>query len=581
MDRLSIACWYPTLACMLYLPAAQAAITVTEPAVDSVRVTQGQEYSVYEVGNPWDMNGMDDIAVNESRNLTNLSFTGGVLSYDAVESPNIIWLVYPGLPQAFRGLDRGERFPMDTARYRFLTIKLRMNDLNGQPLTTDQPFIVRFFEDASRLPADAGILKARSGTYADWTVIGWDLNDPLDYGPNSNYFWTDFPLMRGLRFNPTNQTGVHVEIDWVRLSAAPSAATNGTVAWVDDSGSGPYDVGVTDGDFTWILATTDNGTSAEVDLSRLPAGVYAVSVTDGVSTGFSSGTFAVNDAPVLHLTTPDRRGDPFRAYGIVETGNSWADIDAGDIAGTPDITNVSFNNPPGTLTGRPTSSDPRIVFNTTTPIDTTLYRMLCYTLEVKGPRDIGHGSIARIFWGDSPPTLMTGDDIVVNEGLNEYCVGDMADFPTEGGGTAWTGTPQTIRLDPHEFPVADACTSNPSPENCRDIRVDRFVLAPFHRSPGGITLRWDAVDNDDDPFISLYFDPDRLPFNGNEGVIVENLAQSAAAGSFQWNTATIANGIYNVLSVIDDGRNMTRRYATGPVEVVEAILETIFIDSFE
>ena len=37
-------------------------------------------------------------------------------------------------------------------------------------------------------------------------------------------------------------------------------------------------------------------------------------------------------------------------------------------------------------------------------------------------------------------------------------------------------------------------------------------------------------------------------------------------------------GTYNILSIIDDGRNATLRYSTGPVEVIS---DLVFADGFE
>lgn len=151
-------------------------------------------------------------------------------------------------------------------------------------------------------------------------------------------------------------------------------------------------------------------------------------------------------------------------------------------------------------------------------------------------------------------------------------------MPTEDPADDWSGNVEFIRFDPHEFPVSSECISDPSPEACRDIRLDSFILAPFHRSIGEISLKWDASDSDDDAVISLFYDPDREPDNGNEGVIFQNLGQQAAGGAFNWDTSNVPVGVYNILSVIDDGRNATLRYSTGPVEVINDI---IFADGFE
>ena len=48
-----------------------------------------------------------------------------------------------------------------------------------------------------------------------------NLADPGDLQLGSNIQWTDFPFMRGLRFNPTTSPDVRVEIDRIRLSAGP------------------------------------------------------------------------------------------------------------------------------------------------------------------------------------------------------------------------------------------------------------------------------------------------------------------------------------------------------------------------
>jgi len=569
---------------LLVCPAF-AQISVVEPEAGLSRITQGQDFATWGIGNAWDMNEPADIVLTESKDLAEETFSEGVYSFRTLSNDNRFWLVYFGLPNAFRGLEIGERHPISTSTYRYLSVKVRMRDAQGQPLTSDQPFVARFFRDSNwQSTNEFGITRGRRETFEDWTVIEWDLADPGQLRPASNIQWTDFSEVRGLRINPTNNPDVRVEIDWVRLSAGPSASTSGTVAWEDDAGSGPYDVFVTDGDFVLTLASNLPGDSAEVDLTALPPGDYMAGVTDGSEIALSPGSFTVNDAPVLHLTTPDRKGDQARGYGIEQAGNGWNSIDAGDISTTPDLTDVRFDDPPGSLSARPTSSDPRILFDTPLAIDTSVYRMLCYVFEVRGQRDIGLGSVARILWGNNLPTLATSDDIVVNDGLNEYCVGDLADMPTEDPADDWSGMVNFIRFDPHEFPVSSECSATPTPENCRDIRLDSFILAPFHRAEGGITLEWDSTDADDDALISLYYDDDLTPFNGNENIIVENLAQSdASGGSFFWNTTTVPEGVYNILSVITDGRNTTERYGSGPVEVVpgDVVVEFIFSDGFE
>ena len=51
-----------------------------------------------------------------------------------------------------------------------------------------------------------------------------------------------------------------------------------------------------------------------------------------------------------------------------------------------------------------------------------------------------------------------------------------------------------------------------------------------------------------------------------------------ADGQWTWNTEAVPAGTYNILSIIDDGRNATLRYSTGPVEVIS---DLIFSGGFE
>ncbi len=564
------------------LQTAIAEITVTQPSGSLIRVAQGQDFATYIMANPWDMQQPEDIILTESMDLVGETFADGVYSFVTGSNDNRFWTVFPGLIGAFRGLETGERYPISTDKYRYLSVKVRMRRSDGQPLEETQPFVARFFEDSDwQTTGNVGVTAGRRSTYEDWTVIEWDLADPGDLQPNSNIQWTDVPLVRGLRFNPTKNADVKVEIDWIRLTAESLTPSGPALEWENAAGSGPYEIVATDGEFVHVVASGVTGNQTEVDLRMLPSGEYQIGVTDGQSTDFAAATVAINDVPVLRMTVPDRKGDQSRAYGITETGNAWTSIDADDILDALGMTGIRYDNPVGSLTARPTGSDPRILFDTTVDIDTTHYRMLCYTLQVAGPRDIGLGSVARLFWGNNRPSLSTGKDIVVQEGLNEYCVGDLTDFPTEGTDEGWGGTVKYIRIDPHEFPVSDQCTQNPTPENCRDIRLDSFVLSPFHVVPGSIELQWESFDRDDDAIISLYYDTDLVPFNGNEGVIIENLAQSEAGGSFSWQTSAVPEGLYNILTVIDDGRNRTIRYATGPVQVVADSNEIIFQDRFE
>jgi hypothetical protein len=265
-------------------------------------------------------------------------------------------------------------------------------------------------------------------------------------------------------------------------------------------------------------------------------------------------------------------------------GNPWGPIDAGDFAAVLNFTNVNYNTPPGSFYGRPTNNDPGWILNLGGhTIDTSLYRSLCFTLEVFGPRQVGLGSVARLFWGNSPSQLTTSKDIPLDDNLgdttpSEYCIADLAAVPLESNplGGGWSGSKSVLRLDPDEFTPPLGCNT---PDTCHDVRLDSVVLAPFASANPGYTFTWSVSDPDDTTvMLHLALDPDTTPGNGNEFVI-GNLVVGNGNGSFAWSgSPPVPSGTYHVLATVDDGRNPVNQYAGGVLLVTS---DRIFANGFE
>ena len=127
-----------------------------------------------------------------------------------------------------------------------------------------------------------------------------------------------------------------------------------------------------------------------------------------------------------------------------------------------------------------------------------------------------------------------------------------------------------IRLDPHEFPRSTACNNNPTPANCRDVRVARFVLSPFHHGETGFTFRWTDADGDDNATIQIWLDDDRIPGNipGSVEHLVGQVSENEGGNALSWQRpANVASGLWQVYARIADGRNETIRYASGPLRL--------------
>lgn len=551
----------------LLAPAAFAQLNVSTA---TSRVAEGQDFATDTIGDSWDMDEPSDIVLYQSRGVEGEAFSGGIYSAVVADNDPRFWLLFPGLPNAIR-LDNGDRFAIDPSVYRYLTLKIRYLGSAGEP----QPLQVLYYPSAPALPSNPegfGQTGFTNVPGTGWQIVTVDLQETGGFGGTAP--WTSLDRIRGLRIDPTAGAGnvdVAFELDWVRLTAAPSADQRSAISW--SGGSAPYTVTAIDGDGASFALGMTGSRSLDADFSRLFPGVWTIAVIDS---GVASGTTQVriNDAPVVRITNPDLRGNQAAAYGIVETGNSWSSIDPGDIATLTDIENVSYGSPIGTLSGVATTSDPRILMDVDPPLDTGVYRKLCFTFEIEGLEDpeidVGCGAVARVLWGNNLSSLTASKDIVVNQGVNEYCVGDMRDLPTEGDVTGtWTGALDFLRFDPHEWALADV-PGGPTLDQCLAafddwvFRLRSLQVAPVDQANPSFNITWSATDRDDAATtLSLFADTDQDPDNGRGTLIASGLA--AANGAFLWSDApgTVGNGEYFLYAEISDGLDTTGSHATG------------------
>jgi hypothetical protein len=306
-----------------------------------------------------------------------------------------------------------------------------------------------------------------------------------------------------------------------------------------------------------------------------------IRVAGGRASGLSSGRYVVNAAPEFHLTEPDRRGDETRDYAADVLGNPWGPMDSADIVtGNAAQTNLqSIAHLGGELVadapdGGESPGDPRMTFETPTPIDTATYRMLSFEhrLEIV-PDQIG--SVARIHWGtstgvDPTPDTVT-DDIRLRRGFNTYVLGDMNEVPDRDGVPGrWTGDATVLRFDPHEVDAT------------REIVFRSMRLRPLDTADPTFDIRWDGSDADvSDPVtVSLYRDDDADPDSGNE-VLISGDIDGEAASAYTWDATGVPPGEYRLFAVVSDGRNMLTRGAPGKIIVVGPVPDLIFANGFE
>ncbi|MDR3389315.1 MAG: hypothetical protein P4L92_19905 [Rudaea sp.] len=580
------------VACGFYLftsaMPARAALTVTQPTAATV-VAAGDDYATQVLGNAWDMNDAVDIDTEESQYVSPQAFASGVFSGTTTANGANIYPLFMGYASSVN-LSRGANFPIDTSHYRYVTYKLRVNQAS-QPQFTRVVGIV----DGGSYGATPKATVVESLFTAQlpnnvWTIVSFDMVTNND---NQFYHWTDFPQLTGLRIDPatTNAAGayagVQFNIDWIRLTAPATAAQKTNVQWTDSGSATTYTVSAIDaGSVSYVLGSGLSGTSYLADTSFLSPGQYTIKVTrNSDSVSASSGTFRINNPAAIAMTAPSVRGEQSLNFAQTIVGNPWGPITASDFVpgiGVRNFTNVSYTNPAGSFYGRPINGDPGWFFNLGgQTINTSLYRSLCFTLEVFGQRSVGGGSVARLFWGPSTGVLTTSLPIPLDTGLSEYCIADVAAYapdpaaPASGG--TWSSAAQAaLRMDPDELTPANGCGT---PQTCFDVQLNSLILSPFAHANPNYTFAWTLNDTDNSSVtLSLALDADTTPGNGNEFQIYSQLV-SNGAGTFAWpGTATIPSGTYHVLATVDDGVNVVNQYAGGVIIVTS---DDIFRNGFE
>ncbi len=565
--RIAVRFLFPITLASCGLPSLADALTVTSPTAGSSIIAAGDDYATQVIGDAWDMQNVQDIDTDESVNLAAQTYVGGHFSATDTSAVNSCGASFVPLEAGYGTqtvtITRGPKFPIDTSKYRYFTMKIKQS--GGAAAQTDR---VIFYQDGdSTINGTYGSSTFGSVTPGQWNFQTWDFfNDVFTSSPYMA--WTSLPHVEGLQVFICNAGSPNLQVDWIRLTAAPTAAQKFNVTWSDTT-SGSYTITAIDSDSArFTLGSAVSGTSFNADFSRLAPGDYHVEGMRTGATATSAGVVHINAPPQINITSPSERGEQSKSYALTSFGYQWGPMAAKDFTSITNLINLnpSYTNPPGSFYGQPTNGDPQLVMNTTGhKIDASLYRSFCFTQEVFGPRSVGLGSVVRVFWGVTQATVAITTDLA-----------DAANVPLVSG-PPWAGTLGFLRFDPDEFTPPNGCNT---PETCHDVRIDSIILSPFAQAAPSYTLHWSVTDAD---FVSggsvkIYLDPDRKFGNGNEIAIA---TVPYTAGSYNLIAgAAIPNGTYNVVLVADDGVNAVATYAGGKLITVSGNDE-IFNDGFE
>ncbi len=108
-----------------------------------------------------------------------------------------------------------------------------------------------------------------------------------------------------------------------------------------------------------------------------------------------------------------------------------------------------------------------------------------------------------------------------------------------------------------------AITANFILNNAPTVKV--YEPCGVHEADAAFIIHWQAEDTDDDADVSLYYDTDD---GGEDGTLIADSISENGSGFFDWNVSALADGVYYVYVVVDDGINLpVVQYSPGPLIV--------------
>jgi len=585
---------------LLFSAAGWAQITVTAPAA-KVTVHPAPDYATEVLYDRWDMSQRTDLGWRifntvelPYSNITNISFSGGIFSAttvpvssgtnpDTYSDPNITILDsdYP----ASSGIGKfGSNYKIDADKYTVFAIRMYIEG----PLDPNWQFgLLKWSENTIYSgTSHSGTFVARPG----WGI--YLISIPSLGNINGNP-WSG--LKDSFMLKPMGQRDRNIQIDWIRL-VENGTTYRKTITWTgssavdiyldNDNSSGNGNLG--------ILAKNVTGGSYEFVAGGLAAGNYYVAIAPtGTSTYYySAGYYAVEEQPIFRIDTPSAEGSD-QDFMTVVAGNPWNMNALSDVDHTVNLHNASIQNvnyedlagnvfngnqvyyaeadvPGGSI------GDPEVFFlnffyrGATYKIDTSRYHNLVAKMGVSGVHSTNDGSVARVMYmrtdehavGEnvSQDIIIRHTNLASGNWVMHKIVADLRTLPLEDGAASpshsgWTGTIDTFRIDPHEFPDG------------RSFFFDDVRITSDWRVDTSFQIQWTMEDADTatGATVAFYYDTDRTGYNGT--LIQSGISAPAGSGTTTWNTTSVPGGTYYLYAVVNDGYNQNKFYATGPVIV--------------
>ena len=602
---------------------AQQTVTLTSPTSPTT-VMEGDDFFTNVTNERLDFDMRRDFMWEEQFNEPTIGVPGGVWT-GAFESPGgYVFPLFAGFPDP-NGLANvgrvGARFPIDTSKYKYLSVRRRVSSRTNHAVYVNQAVGFPTLSGLVCTEVDGYFTPAGAVPFANsaWTLDVFDFRIP---NPNptrcaaafsDSSKWTG--QIRALRLDPSisGAAGTIAEFDWVRV-VDPTSAPQTTINWttsgiVDadhqvnvyvDNNNGGFD-----GAFIGRVAMS-TGTFS-FPSAALPPGVhyFYVQVRDNqgttdlpIATSGYSAAYTVNGRSSVTVDDPSMTTGPDYATEVV--GNPWDFSDSADVVNLGFVqtlkrfTNPSFGGGLFTATADGPAppaleSDVQVWMNVSAsrPILTPRYRYLTLRMSIDPANytnisdKVMKGHVFRsIFWNTG--LQADGSDLraeQVYEGLNSYTydlntpgIVDPNDtFPAQ---TGWRGntTIRNFRIDPGEFPFQTNFSLD-------DVKIR---ARPEPTSANQFTVKVTTSDPEEDPAtIQLFRDTDNTGFDGTLLTTLNN--RFPGPHTFAFSTASFfPQDLWIYAVVTDSAGNVTRQYGDAPLHVGPQIWQPFFaVDPLE
>lgn len=323
-----------------------------------------------------------------------------------------------------------------------------------------------------------------------------------------------------------------------------------------------------------------NGVPFSLDFFAIRSSGYVASLTDPAKT-IATGALNINDL-TLGVSQPDKAGG--RDFAQTTLGNSWNMNALGDVSPLFNVLSASFfphntifDEVGGANTGDffyatniPGNGDSNylsVFYNAN--INPAEFVNVCFRGWNETESPSGFNSVARILWQDpreapADVSFKNGDDIIMNKGVNTYCVDMATEIELEpalppGSPNPWTSigaagqSVSFFRVDMNEneegasvayYSVLDYITVRTDHESNSQYAI--VVAAPLSQT------------------VKIFSNSTRSTTGGVE---IGTLSAGRSTNVFKWDTSNTAEGAYYIYATATASGNTLARLAPGRIQV--------------